>query len=361
MMDVFARPKRCSVKHHYTLAMQPTERSVEINPFNLMSRGTHRDAVSAVGALQGDQGGRWGGERGGVPAVSTHDITALTARDLVVLRALVLLRVLTYAQLHRLAFASADPSITRRRIRHLVRTGWLTTWEAPSRRGGHVRYAHPSAATIRLILPTLTPDAAWAPLVARMLPRSQRRPLELGSEPPKWLAHQREVNHLLVSIVSSASRRVLWASSWDCPFPSRAGMFTLPQPDYVLVEDIDGTPQLIFGEHDRASEPIDRFVARKVALYSALAAFPELCEQLFGIRSFRVHVTTIDPLRRKPIARLRSLLDAARTSERPDIFRFTLGGWLSAHLSRPLWFDVDARPMNDSVAHRDHAKRLLAA
>jgi hypothetical protein len=333
----------------------------ENNQKAAMSRGAHRDALHAVVAPLKDQGGRWGGGRGSAPAASASDTTDLTARDLAVLRSLVLLRVLTYEQLHRLAFASADPSITRRRIRHLARTGWLSTWEAPSRRGGHQRYAHPTAAAIRLILPAIRPDATWAPLVDRMLPRSQRRPLELGLEMPKWMAHQREVNHLLLSIATCAERRVLWASSWDCPFPSRAGMFALPQPDYVLVEDVDGAPHLIFGEHDRGSEPIDRFVTRKVALYSALAAFPELCEQLFGIRSFRVDVTTIDPLRREPIARLRTLLDAARRSERPDIFRFALGGWLYAYPSLPVWFDVDARPTHASVAHRNHAATLLAA
>ena len=335
--------------------------SEESNQEAAIPRGAHPDALRAVVSPPKDQGGRWGGGRGGAPAASASDTTDLTARDLGVLRSLVLLRVLTYEQLHRLAFASADPSITRRRIRHLTRTGWLSTWEVSSRQGGHRRYAHPTAAAIRLILPTLKPDAAWAPLVDRMLPRSQRRPLELGLGMPKWMAHQREVNHLLVSIARCAERRVLWASSWDCPFPSRAGMFALPQPDYVLVEDVDGAPHLIFGEHDRGSEPIDRFVARKVALYSALAAFPDLCEQLFGIRSFRVDVTTIDPLRRDPMARLRSLLDAASRSERPDIFRFALGGWLYAYPSLPLWFDVDARPASTSAALRDHAATLLDA
>jgi hypothetical protein len=160
------------------------------------------------------------------------------------------------------------------------------------------RGTHPTATAIRAFLPTLAPETPWAPLVGRMIPRSQRRPLELASSTPKWLPHQREVNHLLASIVTSPERRVLWASSWDCPFPSRAGMFVLPQPDYVVVEEVGGAPRLVFGEHDRGSEPLDRFAARKVALYSALAEFPDVCEQQFGIASFRVHVTVTDPLRR---------------------------------------------------------------
>jgi hypothetical protein len=127
-------------------------------------------------------------------------------------------------------------------------------------------------------------------------------------------------------------------------------MFTMPQPDYVLVDEVDGVPQLVFGEHDRGHEPLDRFAARKIALYSALAEFPEVCEQQFGIATFQVDVTVIDQVRRAPIARLRSLLEAARASIRPDIFRFTLGGWLYAYPEAPTWFDMSRAPTRDSVA-----------
>jgi hypothetical protein len=120
-------------------------------------------------------------------------------------------------------------------------------------------------------------------------------------------------------------------------------------------------PRLIFGEHDRASEPVDRFVARKVALYSALAAFPEVCEQLFGVRSFSVLVTTIDPIAQHPIARLRALSEATRVHGAPDIFRFTLGGWLHAYPSAPVWFTASDTPATESVAWSDHAPTLVAA
>lgn len=318
----------------------------------------HPEGFRAVNRPQGDQGGNWGTDQGTATAAPDLDAARLTARDIAVMRHLVRLRLLRYDQLHRLAFADVDPSIVRRRIRHLAQSGWLATWEAPSRHGGHARYAHPSAGAIRALLPTLVPDAPWGPLVARMVPRSQRRPLELGIGAPKWLPHQREVNHLVTSIATAPERRILWASSWDCPFPSRVGMFALPQPDYVLVEEAGGAPRLVFGEHDRASEPIDRFTARKLALYGALAEFPDVCEQQFGIASFRVHVTVIDPLRRAPIARLRALLDAARSAERPDIFRFTLGGWLYASPAAPIWFGVDRPPQSASVASTDHTSDL---
>jgi hypothetical protein len=138
-------------------------------------------------------------------------------------------------------------------------------------------------------------------------------------------------------------------------------MFTLPQPDYVLVEDVEGEPQLIFGEHDRPREPVERFINRKVALYSALAAFPEVCEQLFGVRSFRVYVTSIDPIAQRPIARLRALMEATRAHGAPDIFRFALGGWLFANPSVPIWFTAAEAPATESPAWNEHASALVAA
>lgn len=333
---------------------RPGDAADKNNQRNETPEEPHPDAFGAISQPQRDRGGVRGGGR--APATPRdRDATRLTQRDREVISHLVRLRVLTYDQIHRLAFASADPSISRRRIRHLTRSGWLSTWEAPSLRGGHTRYAHPSARAIRAVLPKLTPNAPWAPLIQRMVPRSHRQPLTLGERAPKWLAHQREVNHLVTSIATSSARRILWASSWDCPFPSRVGMFTMPQPDYVLIEEVDGAPQLVFGEHDRGHEPLDRFTARKLALYSALAEFPEVCKQQFGIAKFRVDVTVIDQVRQTPMTRLRSLLDAARSSMRPDIFRFTLGGWLYAYPDTPIWFDVSRPPVHDSAALRDHS------
>lgn len=295
-----------------------------------------------------------------------EDMTQLTARDKAVVRHVVFLRLLTYSQIHRLAFPNVtDRPTVRRRIRHLERSGWIHTWEAPARHGGHTRYVHPTAIALRSVLPTATAHAAqepWAPLVRLMVARSGRRQeFELGSDMPKWLAHQREVNHLVASIATAPERRLVWASSWDCPFPARFGMFTLPQPDYVLVEEVDGVPQLVFGEHDRASEPVERFVRRKVALYRSLAAFPEVCERLFGLRTFRVHVTAIDPITQHPIARLRALMDATRAHGASDIFRLTLGGWLFAYPSAPIWFAPTTAPMTESPAFRENATKLIAA
>jgi hypothetical protein len=280
----------------------------------------------------------------------------VTGRDTDAVAIVMLLRLLSYDQLRRLVFPSKDGSVLRRRGLLLEKDGWLQSWDAPVAHGGRIRYVHPTRRALRWAIDSLaarTKGEPWAPLVRLMLPRSGRKPLMLGDGTiPKWLPHQREVNHLVTSIATSQTRRVLWASSWDCPLPSRAGMFTLPQPDYVLIEEREGAPQLIFGEHDRATEPVERFIARKVELYAALARFPEACQQHFGLRSFQVHVSVIDTLKRAPIERLRALHAAAGMSAAPGLFRFTLGGWLFAFPAEAIWFAE--RPRSESVRWRDH-------
>ena len=279
----------------------------------------------------------------------------VTGRDTDAVTIVMLLRLLSYDQLRRLVFPSKDGSVLRRRGLLLEKEGWLKGWDAPVAHGGRIRYVHPTRRALRWALDSLgarTNAEPWAPLVRLMLPRSGRKPLTLGDGTiPKWLPHQREVNHLVTSIATSPGRRVLWASSWDCPFPTRAGMFTLPQPDYVLIEEREGLPHLIFGEHDRGTEPVERFIARKVKLYSALATFPEACQKYFGLRLFEVHVSVIDTLRRAPIERLR-VLQAAAKSAAPDIFRFTLGGWLFAYPTEKIWFA--GPPESESVRWQDH-------
>jgi hypothetical protein len=279
--------------------------------------------------------------QGVATGVLNRDLTTLSLRDRAALRQLVLLRVLTYTQLRRIAYSGVHATVARRRIRQLERTGWLITKELPQRQGGHQRYAHPAQRTINALLAEFevaTQGEVFAPLVRMMMPRSGRKPLDLGATaPPKWLAHQREVNELLVTMLTS-HQRILWASSWDCPFPSRQAMFTLPQPDYVLVEEVGGVARLVFGEHDRGSDK--HFAERKVALYAALAQFPEVCEQFFGFRSFSVHVTVIDAVRQRPIMRMRELMRLTRAANAATLFRFTLGGWLFAYGTGATWFDA---------------------
>lgn len=289
------------------------------------------------------------------------ELCALQSRDRGIVDQTVLLRLLSYDQVQRLTFDGLHRTAMRRRLRALARSGWLTLWDGPAPRGGRCRFVLPTARAIHAVFADVkdrTTDAPHARLVARMVPRRGRRALDLEQgAAPKWLGHQLEVNHLLVGIQRS-DRRVLWASSWDCPLPSRIGMFTLPQPDYVLVEEVAGVPRLVFGEHDRASEPVERFIERKVALYTTLADFPEFCAETFGVSSFEVHVTVVDPVRHAPIERVEALLAAVERGGATDRFRFTLGGWLFDDPVSPVWFTVDAPPRSTSVRRQDHQTGL---
>ena len=295
------------------------------------------------------------------PAGATN-LADLAPRDREALLLLTQLRVLSYHQLRSACYAGADPSVTRRKIGTLRARGFVEVWEPTARAGGHTRYAAPTPATARAAVDELTSRAEgtpWAPLLRLMTPQTLRRSLHLQAERmPPWLPHQREVNSLLLRLREMLP--LLWLSSWDCPFPSRIASFDLPQPDYVLVEERDGVPLLVFGEHDRGSEPLERFVARKVLLYTALAAFPEACTQHFGIPTFSVHVTVTDPVRRAPLQRLRALCTETLRAAGPaaDLFRFTLAGWLHAEPNAPIWLAPSDAVSESSVRWGDHHGRM---
>jgi hypothetical protein len=106
--------------------------------------------------------------------------------------------------------------------------------------------------------------------------------------------------------------------------------------------------------HARGTEPVERFIARKVELYAALAIFPEACEKYFGLRTFEVHVSVIDTRTKAPIERLRALQEAAGESAAPSIFRFTLGGWLFDHPAEKIW--LAGPPESASVRWQDHVR-----
>ena len=295
-------------------------------------------------------------------AIPAANLPSLPDRDREMLRQLVQLRLLTYSQLRDVSYAGTHPSVTRRRVNQLVRTGVLSTWEWPSRRGGHTRYAVPTPTVLRAVSEELLQSVErepFAPLVRLMVPQTTRRALQLsGSTAPNWLAHQTEVNALLLKLPRAQALR--WMSSWDCPFPSKLTSFVLPQPDYVVVEAHEDGPRLVFGEHDRGSEPIDRFISRKVLLYAALASFPEACAHHFGFPTFTVRVSVTDPVHRAPMRRLMNLIMATRHaggSEMADLFRFTLAGWLHAYPAEPIWFAPDDDPPHESPRWQDHAGR----
>jgi hypothetical protein len=298
--------------------------------------------------------------------VDVTNLAFLQSRDREALRALVQLRLLTYNQLRALSYRSAHPSVTRRRVQQLVREGVLAVWELPARSGGHTRYALPTPSAVRAVTNALARETAqepFAPLIRLMLPRTAKRALRLsGRARPNWLAHQVEVNTLVLRQREATPLR--WMSSWDCPFPSRLASFDLPQPDYVLVEEHEDGPQLVFGEHDRSSEPPERFVARKILLYAALASFPDACVHHFGLSTFTVRVSVTDPVNASPMGRLRDLLEATRRAGGADVanlFRFTLAGWLNAHPREAIWFAPTDEPSRASVRWQEHTLRTSRA
>ncbi|MEA2235393.1 MAG: Replication-relaxation [Thermoanaerobaculia bacterium] len=295
-------------------------------------------------------------------AAGVVNLAVLQRRDREALGALVQLRLLTYTQLRALSYPNVHPSVTRRRVQQLVREGVLTVWESPARSGGHTRYALPTTSAVRAITGMLVRDTAaepFAPLIRLMLRQTAKRALRLsGRARPNWLAHQMEVNTLVLRLREATPLR--WMSSWDCPFPGRLASFDLPQPDYVVVEEHAEGPRLVLGEHDRGSEPIERFVARKVLLYAALAAFPEACEHHFGLPTFTVRVSVTDPVDGAPMRRLRDLLEATRRAggaEVANLFRFTLAGWLHAYPNEPIWFAPTDELSHMSVRWQEHAPR----
>jgi hypothetical protein len=128
---------------------------------------------------------------------------------------------------------------------------------------------------------------------------------------PSFLPHLREVNRLLVGTLLEDSLRVTWASNWPRSFPASRGL-RLPAPDGVLVlAPEDGLRQLVFLEHDRATESLRSFARTKVDRYRLLASRPGALEELTGYRSFRVVVTVGGDATTAP-GRLRALRRVVR-------------------------------------------------
>ena len=287
---------------------------------------------------------------------SGRNAETLSEKDRDLLAWVVLLRFASYRQLQYLQGNERHPSLLRRRLANLVGRGFLTTWDRPGRNHRGQRYALPTATCLRVLLPFLRGAIArerFAPLVRLMLP-AERRALSLDDDGvEKWLPHQLEVNEL-VTRVRLARPSTAWASTWEAPLPTTVGFVLAPQPDYVLIERGSGDETIVFGEHDRGTGDLAAFVARKIALYDALAQYPDLCVEHFGLAGFRVDVTVIDTARHDPMKRLRAMIDAASSSMHPEIFRFTFGGWLYAYTGENVWFSADRIPVTDSLHWPDH-------
>lgn len=279
------------------------------------------------------------GEIGGLCDALADTVGPARARDAALLLLIVRLRIASIQQLAAAVFPHVSVVVARRRLRALQHAGWLRAWDRPVASGGAPRYVYPTAKALRWAYPRLIERAlgtAAEQVVRLMVPDSAKRLMHLedGSE-PQWFAHQDEINRLVLSRGRAAGDTLLWASSWDCPFPDQLHGLKAPQPDYVLVglRD-DGRPLLTFGEHDRATEPMTRWM-EKLAAYAA--AF-EVAEEVFGHAAFVVDVTVTDPLRRAPHRRVREIVKTVRSAECQRFVRVTLGGWAHAFPQERIWF-----------------------
>jgi hypothetical protein len=216
------------------------------------------------------------------------------ARDAVAVMHLIRMRVLSYDQLSRLTYYGGNKTVARRRLRRLHERGWIHTWDKPTARGGAPRYAYPSRKALawgHAVMLASTEGTVLGPLVRLMVPATPRQPWKF--EPgvmPLFLAHTEETNEALIAWLRQSGERVLWASSWDCPFPEHVEWRTMPQPDYVLVLEREGSAQLVFGEHDRGTEGRE-VVARKLRTYRTWMETPDILARTIGFRTFHVVVT----------------------------------------------------------------------
>ncbi|MEO8381578.1 MAG: replication-relaxation family protein [Acidobacteriota bacterium] len=277
-------------------------------------------------------------------------------RDAALLLLIVQLRIASIRQLAMAVFPDVSIVVARRRIRALQRDGWIRAWDRPVPSGGAPRYVYPTARALRwafLRFLELARGGAAETVVRLMLPDSTKRLAQLaGGGEPQWFAHQDEINRLVLARRQAAGERMVWSSSWDCPFPDRLNGLKAPQPDYVLVtKDERGVPALIFGEHDRATEPIARW-SEKLAAYSAAR---EVSGELFGHARFIVDVSVADPVGRNPWKRVRAIGEAARDAGCEAFVRLTLAGWLHARPEESIWFSGDAVPEKESLNPRHHA------
>jgi hypothetical protein len=270
----------------------------------------------------------------GIPrgtGITAAELTALASRDRSLVLAVARMRVLTYGQAGRLLFPGRHASIVTRRARVLVRAGWLRRVRPRVERGGAPSYLLPSARGLAASLDFLraeTDGTAHSVLVRRMVPTRPRKPLALTET--SSLAHQREVNELLVAYVRAPELRVLWASSWERPFGRGPDAALLPQPDYVLVIERAGSPVLVFGEHDRGHESLAHFRAAKADRYAPFALLPDAAAAAFGIPTVEVWVTVTDPLARRPRRRLQHLAEVISAAGAAPITRLALAGVANA-------------------------------
>ena len=265
-------------------------------------------------------------------------------RDRVALLDIVRFRVLAFRDVHARVFGPLHKAVVTRRMQALERAGFIIPWEEQLVVGGHPRYAVPTKKGLDWALAELDAEARGTPaerLVAFMR-GEQVRPLVLQPRTaPPFLPHQMETNRVVAALEAIPELGITWASTWHRPFPNHLDRIALPQPDAVLLAQLDGAPHLIFLEHDRGQEAPASFARKKAERYHEFSLY-DLAEELFGIRAFTVWVTVNDVAEQKPLHRIRALQDVSKNAR---MMRFTLAGWIPGHAAeRPVWFAPWDRP-----------------
>jgi hypothetical protein len=259
-------------------------------------------------------------------------------------------RFLSYTQLHALVFSGKHRAVVGRRILALEKEGWLRTWEERVPRGGHPRYALPTKKALFWARHVFLQESAETPharLAATVLRDSSPIPLELEEGViPKQLAHQRETNDIVLSLIGS-KLPVSWATSWHRPFPNKWEHLALPQPDAMIVMG----ERLVFIEHDRGHEALASFRRAKAERYAALRERHDILEALTGFCAFDVVVTIHAPA---PLERLRALQEVVRTTHGTSMIRFTLEQWLVEAPHEAICFDSLTIPGSTSPLRSAH-------
>lgn len=280
------------------------------------------------------------------------DPGSLSPADRELIQSLVRLRFLSYPQIERRHFPERSLQAVGQRVKRLAATGWVTTWKRPVKAGGRPRFVLPTAEAFRWAFSEIRQRASGSPLeklIGFMLPQRPRQALTLDpvNEPP-FVAHQTECNELVLALETRGPAKILWASTWERPFPNQVRGLAMPQPDAVLVLESEGGPRLVFLEHDRGMESLVHFRSAKVERYAELSVWPDVCEELLGWRTFEVWVSVLDRRFHRPLARLAALSRVATLAGAEELMRFALAGRMHESPGGQIWFLDSAVPDVDS-------------
>lgn len=281
-------------------------------------------------------------------------------RDREAILHLVRMRALSYDQLARLTYHGVHKTVAHRRMRKLRASGWVHVWDKPVAAGSGPRYAYPTQQAFRWGHERLhgVLETPIGRLVEHMLPKGPRQPWDFkAGVTPTFLAHTEEVNDLAIAWRRALPAEVVWMSTWDVPFPEHIAWRQMPQPDYVLVFRREGQLHLVFGEHDRSTEPVHE-LARKLGVYRAWFETPDVLAETLGFSTFTLLLSVTGDT---PMRRLIRLSETARDCGAAAFTRLSLFPWAVAQPHGATWFHPDEPPTSTPPDLSGHpAARPLA-